>query len=146
MDRNQLLELWNDMWNEGNWVPSLPDSLAGLSAEAAAWSPDPKCHTLWQEVVHITFWRQVTLRRMAGGAPPGEDEVEQLEFAAPEVVSDDAWAAAVAALKQTQDALAAAIQDETKDIARIPYHLIHDAYHLGRITQLRAMQGTAPKF
>ena len=33
-----------------------------------------------------------------------------------------------------------------KDISRITYHLIHDAYHLGRITQVRAMQGTAPKF
>ena len=36
---------------------------------------------------------------------------------------------------------AAAIQDEHSDIHRIPYHLIHDAYHLGRITQLRAMRG-----
>jgi hypothetical protein len=146
MEREKLLELWNDMGQEGNWVPSWPDSLAGLSAEEAAWSPDPQCHSLWQEVVHVTFWRRVTLDRMAGGTPPGEAEIERLQFAAPEVTSDDAWAAAVEALKQTQDEIAAAIQDPAKDIARVAYHLIHDAYHLGRITQLRAMQGTAPKF
>jgi hypothetical protein len=146
MDRNHLLELWNDMWKEGNWVPSWPDSLAGLSAEAAAWSPDPKCHSIWQEVVHVTFWRQVTLLQLVGSERPSDEDIERLEFAASEVVSEDAWTAAVAALKQTQDEIAVAIQDESKDIARIPYHLIHDPYHLGRITQLRAMQGTAPKF
>jgi hypothetical protein len=53
---------------------------------------------------------------------------------------------AVQALEQTHHAIATAIQDETKDISRIPYHLIHDAYHLGRITQVRVMLGTAPKF
>jgi hypothetical protein len=146
MDRSKLLELWNDMWKEGNWVPSWPDSLAGLSAETAAWSPDPKCHSIWQEVVHVTYWRKVTLNRMAGGAAPTEEEIERLEFAVPQVADEDAWTAAVAALKATQEDLAAAIQDESRDIERIPYHLIHDAYHLGRITQVRAMQGTAPKF
>lgn len=146
MKRDQLLELWNDMWKEGNWVPSWPDSLEGLSGETAAWSPDPKCHSVWQEVVHVTFWRQVTLRRMAGGAPPSDEEIARLEFAVPEAVSDAAWTTAVEALKQTQDELAAAIRDEALDIERISYHLIHDAYHLGRITQVRTMQGTSPKF
>ena len=146
MDRGELLELWNDMWKEGNWVPSWPDSLAGLSGEAAAWSPDPGCHSIWQEVVHVTYWRCVTLKRMAGGASPDPEEVERLEFARPEVVSEAAWADAVEALKQTQHEIAVVILDETSDITRIPYHLIHDAYHLGRITQVRAMQGTAPKF
>ena len=146
MERNELLELWNDMWKEGNWVPSWPDSLAGLSATEAAWSPQPDCHSIWQEVVHTIFWRTVTLTRMAGGEAPDAQAIEQLQFAAPDVVSETAWNETVAALKQTQDAIALAIQDEQQDIARIPYHLIHDAYHLGRITQLRAMQGTPPKF
>lgn len=146
MDRAQLLALWKDMWLEGNWVPSWPDSLAGVTAQEAVWTPSPTCHCIWQEVVHATFWRRVTLERMAGGEAPGEAEIEAQEFALPAQTSEEAWAAAVAALQQTQEALAAAIEDESKDIARIPYHLIHDAYHLGRITQLRQMQGTAPKF
>jgi len=146
MERDQLLELWNDQWKEGNWVPSWPDSLAGLNAETAAWSPDPKCHSIWQEVVHVTFWRNVTLARLAGSPPPTEEEIARLEFASPEMPDDEAWASAVEALKQTHDQVAAAIADESQDISRIPYHLVHDAYHLGRITQLRSMQGTAPKF
>ena len=95
MDRSMMLELWNDMWKEGNWVPSLPDSLAGLNAETAAWSPDPKCHSIWQEVAHIIFWRSVTIDRMAGAAPPTGEEVDHLEFAIPETISDTAWTAAV---------------------------------------------------
>ena len=110
MDRAQLLELWNDMWKEGNWVPSLPDSLAELSAEAAAWSPDPNCHSVWQEVVHIVYWRSVTLKRMAGEPPPSDEEILRLEFALPEPASEANWATTLAALKQTQDDLAAAIR------------------------------------
>jgi hypothetical protein len=146
MDRIELLARWNEMWQEGNWVPSWPDSLAGLSAQEAAWSPHPGCHCIWQEVIHTIYWRRVTLERMAGGAAPGEEEIEALQFAMPAETREEAWAATVAALQQTQEAIAAAIEDETKDKERVVYHLIHDAYHLGRITQLRAMQGTAPKF
>lgn len=146
MDRDQLLELWNDMWKEGNWVPAWPDSLVNLSVEEALWTPDPKCHSIWQEVVHVTFWRRVTLKQIAEGVRPAEEEIEHCEFALPLTPDQEAWTAAVEALKQTQNELSAVIQDEASDITRIPYHLIHDAYHLGRITQLRAMQGTAPKF
>lgn len=146
MEREKLIELWNDMWAEGNWMPSFPDSLAGLTATEAAWSPDPSCHSVWQEVVHVTFWRRVTLRRMAGGEGPSDEDVMRLEFAVPEVTDEAAWTAALSDLKETHDGIAAALQDPERDVERVLYHLIHDAYHLGRITQLRAMRGTPPKF
>jgi len=146
MDREEMLSLWSSMWEEGNWVPSWPDSLAGLTADAAAWTPEPPCHSIWAEVTHVIFWRQITLRQIAGGPPSNEQEVNEKEFAVPEIKTDEVWAATVATLKQTQDAIAAAIQDPAQNVDRIPYHLIHDAYHLGRVTQLRIMLGTAPKF
>ena len=146
MDRTELLELWNEMMGEGNWVPSWPDSLATLTVEQALWTPDPPCHCIWQEVAHVIFWRNVTLKRMAGGDGPSEEEVEAREFALPETPDADAWAKTLAELREVHEALAEAIADESKDIERIPYHLIHDAYHLGRVTQLRRMQGSAPKF
>jgi hypothetical protein len=145
MDRAEMLELWNDMWKEGNWVPSWPDSLNGLTAEQAAWSPGPGAHSIWREAVHVIFWRRATLTLMSGGSSPSAEEVERFEFAQPEHADESAWAAAVDGLRQTQADIAAAIESDT-DVTRVPYHLIHDAYHLGRITQIRAMQGTAPKF
>ena len=146
MDRIELGELWADMWKEGNWIPSWPDSLADLSASEACWSPDSKCHSAWQEVAHVIFWRNATLKIMAGGRSPSSEEVERLEFALPEVHDDVNWNAAVDELKRTHDEIAAAIDDESRDVSRVTYHLIHDSYHLGRITQLRAMRGTPPKF
>jgi hypothetical protein len=146
MNRQQLLELWNDQMAEGNWTPSWPDSLASLTVDEALFTPDPRCRCLWQEVVHVIFWRQVTLDGLKGLARPTEEEVEAREFARPETPDADAWAKTVTELRASHDALAAVIADESKDVHRIPYHLIHDAYHLGRVTQLRAMQGIAPKF
>lgn len=152
MNTTQLLQLWQEMWQEGNWVPSWPDSLAGLSAVEAAWTPSAlSCHSIWQEVVHVIFWRKVTLRLMAGGNSPTEEEITAQEFALPSVVTEEAWAEIAAALKETQDALAEKIEAVIADPAehsleRVRCHLIHDAYHLGRITLLRGMQGTVPKF
>ena len=146
MDRELIAKLWNDMWSDGNWFPSWPDSLAGLSAEEAASIPDPNCHSIWQEVAHITYWRNYTLDLIHGWTPPAKKDVERLEFAAPEDLSEESWEVSVAALKRTHDEIAAIIPDESKEIIRVVYHLIHDPYHLGRITQLRAMRGTPPTF
>ena len=146
MERTEMLELWNDMWKEGNWIPSWPDSLAGLTATDAAWTPYPKCHSIWEEVVHIIFWRDATLKQVAGEAEPTEEEINRLEFAPPSDVNESTWATTFSELKRTHDEIEAALKDEAKDVSRVKFHLIHDGYHLGRITQLRAMQGSNPKF
>ncbi len=146
MDRAKLLELWNDMWKEGNWVPSWPDSLSDLSAEQAARVPTDGCHSVWQEVVHVIYWRGVTLDIIAGKPERPDDESDRLEFAEPAQATEGAWEATKQALKQTHDDIAAAISDESRDLSRVVYHLIHDAYHLGRVTQIRAMHGTEPVF
>jgi hypothetical protein len=148
MDRDLLLELWEDMWKEGNWVPSWPDTLNDVRAEQAAWKPadDPMCRSIWEETVHVTYWRRVTLERLSGGEPPTEEEIDRLEFAVPAIQNEEAWRKAVEMLRDTQHELAAVIKDPESDLTRIPYHLIHDAYHLGRITQIRKVQGASPKF
>jgi hypothetical protein len=148
MDRDLLLELWNDMWKEGNWVPSWPDTLNDVRAEQAAWKPaaDPQCRSIWEETSHVTYWRRVTLDRLAGGEPPTDEEINRLEFAVPADQNEGEWRKAVDRLRETQHEIASAIQDPAADLTRIPYHLIHDAYHLGRITLVRKMQGAAPKF
>ena len=144
MNRAKLLELWNDQWTAGNWIPSWPDALVNLTFEESIWTPVQESHSIWQELVHVNFWRQATLRLLAGGERPTDEETAQLEFAQPYPPTPPKLEATLAQLKATHDLLAAAIQDEAVDISRITYHLIHDAYHLGRITHLRAMQGVKP--
>lgn len=145
-DREQMLQMWLDMSGDGNWVPSWTDSLADLSVEDATWTPVPNAHCIWQEVVHVTFWRNVTLAKLQGRSSPSGDEVERMEFALPDDRSEESWKAALQAFSEAHSAIADAIRDEEADVSRVPYHLIHDAYHLGRITHLRSMLGTAPKF
>ncbi len=134
------------MTGEGNWVPSWTDTLANVSPEEALWTPEPPCRCAWEELAHVIYWRQVTLRRMAGGEPPTEEEIEAREFALPTQADEESWKATLAVFQQTHEAIAAVITDESQDIERVPYHVLHDAYHLGRITQLLSMQGSAPKF
>ena len=146
MQNDKVLELWNDMWRDGNWVPSIADSLNGLTAEEAEWAPASTSHCIWQEVAHIIFWRQVTLNNLAGIPGPSEAEVNANEFAIPDERTAVNWTAEVAKLLDTQEKLARAIEFGAGDLSRVTYHLIHDAYHLGRITHLRQMMGVQPKF
>jgi hypothetical protein len=146
MDRDKMLEMWTDQVKEGNWIPSWTDSLAGLTAEEAAWTPGKGAHSIWQEVVHVIFWRHATIAQMSGGSGPSSEEVNQREFALPDRLDEESWAETVAELNRTHGDIAVAIQDPEIDVSRVPYHLLHDAYHLGRITHLRAMQGTPPRF
>ena len=146
MERAEMAKLWSDMAGEGNWVPSWPASLAGLDVDEAAVPPVVGCHSIWQETAHVIFWRRATLTQMAGGAAPSDEENAGSQFAMPENATKALWAATLADLSQTHDAIAAAIENEAMDVSRVPFHLIHDAYHLGRITQVRAMLGTEPPF
>src|SRR5437867_2284192 len=116
MDRPEMLELWNDMWKEGNWVPSWPDSLGGMTAKEASWSPDAVTHSIWQEVAHTIFWRRVTLCKIDDDETPSDEEVEGLQFAVPENPTDEAWSTTLHDLEQTQKAIAEAIQDGSKDV------------------------------
>lgn len=69
-----------------------------------------------------------------------------LEFAVPPAQNVAEWRNTLDELLVTQNETAAVIQEPESDTDRIPYHLIHGAYHLGRITQLRKMQGAPPTF
>ncbi|MBC8140489.1 MAG: DinB family protein [Armatimonadetes bacterium] len=152
MERRELLEIWDEMQTEGNWIPAWTDSLSGLTVAHAAQIPGPNGHSVWQETVHVTFWRRATLARMRGETPPTGEEARAREFAAPAPDSPDAteenWQKTVADFWDTHHAIRAALADENSalDLNRVGYHLIHDAYHLGRITQIRAQQGTPPAF
>ncbi len=142
MDRVELLELWNDMWQDGNWIPSMKDALRDVSAEQAAWHPSEGDHSIWEEVAHITFWRRATIDGRAAGE--SDADTERLEFAADASGSAEAWDDALAELERTQVEVERMLGDDERSVERIRYHLIHDAYHLGRITQLRAMMGPTP--
>jgi hypothetical protein len=101
-------------------------------------------HSIWQNVLHMVFWREANLDRLTTGKGPGPDEVKRLNFPAPEAVTVAAWEEAKRRLGATHERVAGAIADPNVPLDRISYLLPHDCYHFGQINYLRGMLGLAP--
>jgi hypothetical protein len=143
MDRAAYLQLWDDWWEGDIWIAPWSKAVAGLTAAQASWSPAPGRHSIWQNVSHVTFWRNYTLNVLAGKPKPPSAEVERDNFAAPsgKAATEDAWAKAREALADSHRRMRAAIADAAQPMERLKHHLPHDAYHLGQIMYVRALQG-----
>lgn len=135
---------WEEAWDEGLWAASWSKSIDGLTAAQAAWSPAPGHHSIWQIVLHMIFWRESWLRRVATGQKPTPDELERLNFPRIEDKSDAAWAEARHRFADTQVRLGQGLRNSSSEADPLAYFLPHDAYHIGQINYLRAMQGLKP--
>jgi hypothetical protein len=144
MDRATILKLWNEAWSEGLWAAPWHKSVAGLTTAQAAWSPGPGRHSIWQIIEHMMFWREDTLRRLAGGARPTPAELASGNFPQIGDRSEAAWRATVERFEGTQRRIAEALADPGNPLDRLGYLLPHDSYHVGQINYLRALQELPP--
>ena len=142
-DRELLASMWNECWDKSGWWPAFQPSFADLTPAQAAWKPSPQRHSIWQNLNHILFWREVVLRRLRGESP-AQDEIDRRNFEDPPAVTDSAWRDALERLERTHRDFAAAIADPKTPIDRVKFLLPHDAYHVGQVMYLRALQGLAP--
>lgn len=140
MDRALIVKMWNEAWESGLWAAAWSKSVDGLTAAQATWQPGPGRHSIWQIVEHLIFWRGVVLKRAAGGDGPTEAEVAAGNFPQPTIASEAAWADLCQRFAASQRAVAMGIESGS-DLDRFPYLTAHDAYHMGQINYLRAMQG-----
>lgn len=146
-DRDLILKWWNDAWTEGLWAASWSKSVEGLTAAQAAWSPPGtlgKRHSIWQLVLHMVFWRENGLRRIAGEPKSTPEDIARLNFPELSDTSEAAWMEARRRFKGTQDRITAALESKSPEADLIMYMLPHDCYHFGQINYLRAMQGLKP--
>ena len=90
MDRSQMVQFWDDLWGKNMWWPAFVNSFADLTAEQAAWKPKPGRNSVWQNLNHISFWREVVVRRANGDKPPDE-ELERRNFEEPPEPSERQW-------------------------------------------------------
>jgi uncharacterized damage-inducible protein DinB len=129
---------------------SLLEILAGVSAKTAAAHPIPNAHSIWELLLHIQAWDDVTIRRAGGTAvqPTGEKNFPPVRD-----TSEAAWQQAVAGVKKTHEELVrtvAAFPDSRLD-EQVPgksqdyynfYYLFsgivqHELYHAGQIALLK---------
>ena len=131
---------------------SLLDSLQGLSAQQAAWSPGKDIRSIWEIVSHVAHWKDVVIRFM-DNEPVADDELAGKWPAIP-AVTEAQWAEAVAHLEDREAAIEERLRSLTNsDLDQIivePDFTVekgfiataaHDCYHTGQIFKLRQLQG-----
>lgn len=139
-----LLQLWDQSLTGGLWFAAWRAALADLTPQQAAWKPAPQRHSIWEIVNHVSFWREVTLRKARGGSSPGDDEVARENFRGPAEPTSAAWKADMDRFEASHAAMRALIADPAiaaEPHTRATHHLGHDSYHLGQVMYLRGMQG-----
>ena len=144
MERDRLLAMWDEFWAEGLWFGSWSEALDDLSPQQASYKPQEHVHSIWQLANHVAFWREETLKTLAGEARATPMQLEKMNFAEPARQTPEAWAETRARLKESHDRVRAAIADESKSLDRLWYHLVHDSNHLGQILYIRRLQGLPP--
>ena len=143
MDRQFILDMWDASHEKYTWIPPFIQSFKDLSPQQAAWKPDPKRHSIWQNLNHITFWREATIRRLKGETV-SDEEKEKNNFAEPAQVNADTWGVAIARFEKSNQLIHDAILNEKFKLEELRFILPHDAYHLGQVMVLRALQGLPP--
>ena len=129
---------------------SLLEILEGVTAAQAAARPVASAHTIWELVLHIAAWDGAALRRLGGAAVELADAEN---FPPVPDVSDAAWHAAKAQLRNTHQDLIAAVVDlpDARLFEVVPgkqgthytfYYMLHgvaqhEAYHAGQIALLK---------
>jgi uncharacterized damage-inducible protein DinB len=127
--------------------PSLMELLADVTAEHAAARPIPGVHSIWELVLHIAFWENISRKRIEG-----DDSKYQAEDGLFTITDSNeaAWQQALEKLKSTNESLREAVakldNDKLKEKAAGQEYSIyfllhgviqHDLYHAGQIALLK---------
>jgi len=131
--------------------PVLEELLAGVTPEQAAAKPIDTAHSIWELVLHIAAWAEITRVRLDGRAL--EDPPDEVNFPPVHEASGAAWEAACDRLRESHRDLAARVRqldDEVIDrrIEGLPYSrrfmlngvVEHGTYHGGQIALLKKMR------
>ena len=134
--------------------PVLDQALAGITPEQASAHPIPGAHSIWEIVLHVAAWAEISRARLDGRAiadPPAEIDW-------PPVRDPDAteWESALHRLRESHRELAVRVRqlDEGVLDTRMPgldyspWFLLHGVvehgtYHGGQIMLLRRALGIA---
>lgn len=147
-ERAFIVKWWDEAWREGLWAASWSKAIEGLTAEQAAWAPTgvdgrPR-HSIRQYVLHMIFWREGWLRRVATGVKLTDAEKAVGSFPELTDLSEDAWRRDRERLADTQARMLEAMKTRGPEADTLIYFLPHDQYHIGQIMLIRGLLGLPP--
>src|SRR5690242_18920360 len=134
-----VLALLGEAFDRKSWHgPNLRGSIRGVTAQEAAWRPDPRRHNNWELAAHAAHWKYVVRRRLlkekrGSFALPGSNFFERPGAAG---LSGAAWKKDLAILEAEHRALREAVTQLREPQTEAVLHLIrgaaaHDLYHAG---------------
>lgn len=147
MDRTTILTLWNGAWESGLGFAPWKDVLADITAAQAAWQPGDGRHSIWAHVSHICFWREYIAAAARKQPLPSDEEIKRHNFEAPRsglAGSEEAWAVLRSRFADSHASVARVYADPTAENDWMWGLVAHDAYHIGQVMLLRALQGMPP--
>jgi len=128
--------------------PALMETLAGLTAADAQSRPIATAHTIWEMVQHLSTWKEIVARRLAGERI--DDVTADVDWPAVADSSESGWAETLQHLRDTQQKLMEAVKvfDPMRLMCSVPgtdytYYVMihgipqHDDYHAGQISLLK---------
>jgi uncharacterized damage-inducible protein DinB len=145
-----LVEWMDHVFEREGWHVSLLDSVKGLSARQAAWTPSPERNSIWKIVEHVTLWKEEGTRGLLGDAPRPAGWAKEHDWRATGEISEARWQGTVTRLMDAQSAVRTLLEgrseaDAMSAAATIRGIIVHDSYHCGQICYLRALQGVPAK-
>ncbi|HUK43223.1 MAG TPA: DinB family protein [Candidatus Bathyarchaeia archaeon] len=124
--------------------------LGDISAELAGARPLPEAHTIWELVMHMTFWEEVATRRLAGERA---GLIEERNFPPMPAITEANWRRTLDEFRSSnasfREALAkldpSKLDEPSATGKRTYYHeahglIEHHVYHLGQIAMLKKSQ------
>ena len=141
---NHDIARWCDeCWTSEMEMAPWSKAVAGLTAEQAAWKPAGGHHSIWEIVLHMTYWREYELAK-ANGKTHDEEEIARRNWGTIEDVSESAWSGsggAVDRFAELQMQIKTEMEESEAKAEILRCLLTHDTYHMGQIMLLRGLQG-----
>ncbi|HZP22475.1 MAG TPA: DinB family protein [Terriglobales bacterium] len=121
--------------------------LEHISAEAAAARPLPHTHTIWEIVMHMTFWEGVVIERLHGRRA---GLIEEKNFPPMPAVSEENWSKTLDEFRASNDVFRHVLRkldpaklEELSAAGKRTYYdevhgiIEHHVYHAGQIALLK---------
>jgi uncharacterized damage-inducible protein DinB len=151
--RNMLV-LLDESYDRKAWHgPNLKGSTRRLSAEDAAWRPQPDRHSIADNVVHCAYWKYAIRRRLLGEKRGSFALKGSNWFALPSPLSESTWKELLGLLDDEHRSLRAAVAsfpaqrlDQFPEGGKVRYLSLlqgiamHDVYHAGQIQLLKRLR------
>ncbi len=149
-DIQRILNHYDGVLNGSAWHgDAIWQILDGIPAETAAARPFEGGHTIWEIVMHMTFWEGVATQRLAGQRA---GLVEELNFPAMPAATNENWKQTLHQFRESNQQFQAALTkidparlDELTAAGKRTYYgeahgvIEHTVYHAGQIVLLRKM-------